>query len=193
MTLSILKAHDVQGVLNLKRWKRMKEAFSLTPSNDSCQCICLKSPPNLKIAAMEDWKHVVWAAHFNPDDGKHLGEKDTISSIKTQWCIDLQSHGIPVNYIKDWIIACGCQLLDRHQQEVVSLHASGKQRKTSAVIIVTKMSHVQQDLTDIMIKHKVRLVLLCSTRHSGSSMWVKEYICHQGKKIEQNGDDKQRL
>lgn len=194
VTLEVLKANDVRGLLNLKRWKRMKDDFSLCPVKNGGQCICLKSAPHLKIACIEDWEGIVHAAHYLSDHGIHQGERDTINSMKMQqWCTDLRKHGIPIKFVTDYVTACGCQLHDSYQQDTLGMPRPGKQSKMPSKIMVTEQSFIQQHLVDIMIEHKVRLLLLRSSRRSGPSKWIQEFVCHRGGKAVRRGANKRRL
>ena len=190
ITLEVLKANDVHGLLNLKRWKRMKDGFSLCPIENGGQCICLKSAPQLKIACIEDWDSIVQAAHYVSDHGIHQSERETINSMKMQqWCTDLRKHGIPMKYVVDYVVACGCQLEDSSK----GMPRIGKQSKTPCKIMLTEQSFVQQHLVDIMIEHKVRLLLLRSSKRSGPAKWIQEFVCHRGGKALRKGANKRRL
>lgn len=169
----------------------MKDAMALCATIGGGQCICLKSNPTMKIASMEDWQCIVEAAHINPDHGTHKSEKETINSIKAEWCIDIKRHGIPIEYVKDWVLSCGCQLI----QPKVSLQqpTSKKQSKSPSKIMVTEWSTLSQDLVDIMVQHTVRLVFLCSTKNSGPFEIVQELICHRGGNVYRRGSNKRRL
>ena len=193
VTLEKLKAHDVRGLLNLKRWKRMKEDMSLCAMTGGGQCICLKSIPTMKIACMEDWQSIVQAAHVDPDDGMHKAVKDTINLIKVEWCMDIRRHGIPMEYVKDWILACGCQLITKQQPKPSLQPTSEKQSKDPSKIMVTERSKVPQDLVDIMLQHKVKLVFLRSTKNSGPFEIVQDLICHRGGNVSRRGANKRRL
>ena len=193
VTLEILKAHDVRGLLSLKRWKRMKDDMSVCSTMAGGLFLCLKSARSLKIACMEDWQYIVEAAHIDHENGMHKTEKETVNVIKREWCMDIRRHGIPMDYVKDCVLACGCQLISKEKPKVIMKPSSRMQSKASSEIIVTERSRVSQDLVKIMIQHHVRLVFLRSTKNSGPFEILEELICHRGGNVSRRGDNKRRL
>ncbi|KAI5060836.1 hypothetical protein GOP47_0023341 [Adiantum capillus-veneris] len=193
MSLSILKAHDVRGMMNLKRWNRMRDDLSLCPIATSQQLYLQLKSSGLKIAYIEDWARIVRAAHCPSRHEKHLGVVATINAIKTEWCIDTRKHGISHDYIRDSVIACGCLLEEKAiSHDVSSWPACSWSTTTSSTSIETTLSQVEPQLANIMIKHQTRLVLVRSTKKHGLSKWMQEYMCHRWGSIQRKGAHKRR-
>ncbi len=184
MSLQVIKEHDARGLMDLKKWSRIKDQLSLCQSVDTQQrYLCLKST-GLKIAYLEDWAHIIRAAHCPSGHNKHLGVAATINAIKLEWCIEKRKHGMSLDYIKDSVITCGggCMLIKEESiAHDFSLWPScNHSTAITSTSIETTMSLVEQNLTEIMIKHQTRLVLVRSTKKHGSTKWLQEYMCHRG-------------
>ncbi|KAI5059584.1 hypothetical protein GOP47_0025903 [Adiantum capillus-veneris] len=113
MSLAMLQAIDVRGLFDLKKWNRMKDSLMLCPGIGlEIGCLHLKST-GLKVAFMEDWAHIVHAAHCPLTHDNHLGGTATLKAVQKEWCTDKRQHGLPLDYIKDSITACGCLLKEK--------------------------------------------------------------------------------
>ncbi|MCO5611756.1 hypothetical protein L7F22_066014 [Adiantum nelumboides] len=63
VSLEMLKACDVRGMLDLKKWRRMKDTFGLAGVDNGSTCIVQQTQPKVQIACIEDWGNIVKAAH----------------------------------------------------------------------------------------------------------------------------------
>ena len=54
ITLQDLKSCDTRGILNLNRWRKMKESLCLEEKESGCYYLCLNLLPKLKIGAIEE-------------------------------------------------------------------------------------------------------------------------------------------
>lgn len=118
-----------------------------------------------------------------------------MDAMKLEWCIDTRKHGIPLAYVKDWVVVCGCTLTQGQADGNFStLFTRNDMRRTEALVnVVTDRAHVEEHLTSIMIEHKVRLVMKRSTKNRTPSKTSVEYFCHRGGKAARKGSDTQRL
>ncbi|KAI5062862.1 hypothetical protein GOP47_0021409 [Adiantum capillus-veneris] len=193
MSLAMLQAIDVRGLFDLKKWNRMKDSLMLCPGIGlEIGCLHLKST-GLKVAFMEDWAHIVHAAHCPLTHDNHLGVAATPKAVQKEWCTDKRQHGLPLDYIKDSIHACGCLLKEKIIYcDVAAMPISSRTANCPTSSIETTTSQVEQQLTRIMIKHHTRLVLVRSSKRHRAYKWLQEYICHRGGSIDRRGADKRR-
>lgn len=194
VTLERLKECKNNAIHDLKKWRRLKDDLKLVRGDEDGDSywLCLKASPHLLIASMEDWEGIIQGIHCKLN---HLGIMATLDAIKSRWCIDMRKHGIPVAYIKDVIKSCQlCKSI--HNQQVdfdtfPDLRNKNGQKILPKEVIVTNRCDVDRTLCDIMIKHKVRLVLLRTTQKNAKTQ-VK-YICHRGGTISRKGSHIRRL
>ena len=178
-TLETLKTYDSRGMLDLKRWRRMKDTLYVASDQDGSMCLFLKDVPSTRIACIEDWESIVRTSHCSDGTEGHQGVNGTLNEIKSKWCIDVRTHGIPTSYIKDYIDACGCKCMDKKhrassQRENIDLN------KQPPAVLALKKSEVDKYLKSIMIEHKTRLVMARSSKKHRPSKKVVDYICHRG-------------
>ncbi|KAI5062451.1 hypothetical protein GOP47_0022990 [Adiantum capillus-veneris] len=81
-SLKELQACDPSGMLDLKRWRRMKERLCLRTDVEGFWCLCTATPPNLKISPIEEWESIIIRCHFSEDNNSHLSYEDTIRNLK---------------------------------------------------------------------------------------------------------------
>lgn len=102
MDLNTLKKHDIRGILDLKRWARMKDDLHIVVTDRDMRFIVLKD--GLRLACIEDWEGIVLACHSSG----HLGLEETSEKIKSTWCTNIRQHGIPLPYVRrTWLVHVG--------------------------------------------------------------------------------------
>ncbi|MCO5577975.1 hypothetical protein L7F22_031812 [Adiantum nelumboides] len=92
VSLEMLKACDVRGMLDLKKWRRMKDTFGLAGVDNGSTCIVQQTQPKLQIACIEDWGNIVKAAHcvrdqIHDDDWATMYMEAKVLKIKERYCI----------------------------------------------------------------------------------------------------------
>ncbi|MCO5579680.1 hypothetical protein L7F22_033538 [Adiantum nelumboides] len=113
ISIQEIKDRDARGLLDLKRWRQIRDDICLlasTPTATSTELgIRLKSASHLRVPCIEVWGSILWAAHVSPE-GIYLSLQETLDAIKVLWCVDIRKHGIPLSYVKDWVKNCVCVL-----------------------------------------------------------------------------------
>ena len=179
MTLEALKEGDIQGILDLKRWRKMRDKLCLKSSTDGSSYLCLNFPPNLKISYIEEWESIVKECHIK-DGTIHSDIHDTIEKIKSIWSVDIRRQGIPIAYVRDLLNACECA---RWNKECNTFVSNGG--KNNVVLLqhykTIEVSQLHQTLTTIMVEYKVRLVMVRSKQNAGKSKYKVIYACHRGR------------
>ena len=110
MDLTSLKKHDRRGIVDLKRWMRIKDDMCILSTNPNIKCIHLKE--GLRLVCIEYWEGIIIACHARA----HITLKETIEKIKSTWCTNIKKHGIPVPYGKSLVGACGCSAFPTLQE-----------------------------------------------------------------------------
>lgn len=190
VTLEALKSCDSRGMLDLKRWRKMKDNLCLEKNEDCSTYLCLSSPPpKMKISYIEEWESIVQECHTMGDGTCHLGIDETIQKINSIWCVDIRRHGIPIAYVKDLLNVCECKRWNQNPN-VSQSHP----RKDTTILLRHERSveaaNVDQALMEIMLEHKVRLVMVRSSKNHGRCKTVVDYACHRGGKAERKGTKK---
>ncbi|KAI5072066.1 hypothetical protein GOP47_0012172 [Adiantum capillus-veneris] len=106
-TLKTLKTYDSRDMLDLKKWRKMKDELYVGLDEDRRLCLYLGDSQPVRVPCIEDWEDIVKVAHI-VEGSKHQGFNKTLISIKSKWCIEVRKHGISTIYIKEYINACGC-------------------------------------------------------------------------------------
>ncbi|MCO5564558.1 hypothetical protein L7F22_018222 [Adiantum nelumboides] len=78
LSLPTLQACDPNGVLNMKKWARMKESLCLRVVENGSFALCLKSNPTLRIACIEEWEDIVKGVHYQESSQGHLNFLTTL-------------------------------------------------------------------------------------------------------------------
>ncbi|MCO5613433.1 hypothetical protein L7F22_067709 [Adiantum nelumboides] len=189
-TLDTLKTYDYKGMLDLKKWRGMKDELCVGHDEDRELCLYLKDAPTKRIPCVEDWETIVRVAHL-VEGAQHQGFKKTLDLIKLKWCIDLRKHGIPTSYIKEYINACGCNNSNKASLLGSRCQNIDLNKEPPSVITLNKLD-VEMYMKTIMIKHKTRLVMARSSQKYGASKSVVDYICHRGGAPRRKGGKKRR-
>ena len=71
ITIEMIKSHDARGLIDLKRWKRLKENLCVLGSTPTAtqSGIRLKSAPHLRVPCIEDWESIIYANHTSQIQG----------------------------------------------------------------------------------------------------------------------------
>lgn len=188
-TLEALKEVDARGILNLKRWRKMKDNLCLEKNDNGIYYLCFNLPPKLKISYIEEWENIVQECHIVENGTRHLEIDDTFQKLKSIWCVDVRRQGIPTSYVKDLLNSCECarwtqghkgrQLLGRKDSDLLLKYEK-----------CVDISNVDQALVDIMIEHKVRLVMVRSSKTHGQCKTTFVYACHRGRNPRRQGTKK---
>ncbi|MCO5564813.1 hypothetical protein L7F22_018481 [Adiantum nelumboides] len=190
MSLHALKMIDHRGMLDLKKWRKIKEVLCLREVENCSLCICLKADPSTRIACMEDWQDIVEGVHCMDGGSCHRDLANTLEALRSTWCIGVRHYGIPISFINDFVNSCGCI----HQKKInVVTQCSLDLNKLPSYIISTLKSNLDFQLEQLMFEHKVRLVMVRSAKRRQSSTLVIDYICHRGGKPKRCGSEKKRI
>ncbi|MCO5585796.1 hypothetical protein L7F22_039732 [Adiantum nelumboides] len=172
VSLEMLKACDVRGLLDLKKWRRMKDTFGLARVDNGSTCIVQQTQPKLQIACIEDWGNIVKAAHCVRGASKHKSLNDTIEMLRSTWSIDVKRHGIPISYVKDFVNSCRCSFSSSNH--TIDLN------KLPMTTLITTEEGVAVELENIMIEHKTRIVMARLSKKKIVTKHVIHYVCHRG-------------
>ncbi|MCO5560080.1 hypothetical protein L7F22_013686 [Adiantum nelumboides] len=190
MSLHALKMIDHRGMLDLKKWRKIKEVLCLKEVENGSLCICLKADPSTRIACMEDWQDIVEGVHCMDGGSCHRDLANTLEALRSTWCIGVRHYEIPISFINDFVNSCGCI----HQKKInVVTQCSLDLNKLPSYIISTLKSNLDFQLEQLMFEHKVRLVMVRSAKRRQSSTLVIDYICHRGGKPKRCGSEKKRI
>ncbi|KAI5061869.1 hypothetical protein GOP47_0022408 [Adiantum capillus-veneris] len=181
ITISALKAHDKRGVLDLKKWARMRDSLHVMVDQGGSSRLVIGN--GKFIACIEDWESIVSACHSND----HLCLRATMASIACTWCTSIRQHGIPLAYVKEFLDLCVCASLPglgeleshdttstencpglQDKQKTPGKDEGGVEEHT------TLMDDIQNVINPIAIKHKARLV----EQQSSSSRGFIQLVCH---------------
>ncbi|KAI5055441.1 hypothetical protein GOP47_0028962 [Adiantum capillus-veneris] len=192
ITISALKAHDKRGVLDLKKWARMRD--SLHVMVDQGGSLRLVIGNGKLIACIEDWESIVSACHSND----HLCLRATMASIACTWCTSIRQHGIPLAYVKEFLDLCVCASLPglgeleshdttstkncpglQDRQKSPGKDEGGVEEHTAP------MDDIQNVINAIAIKHKARLV----EQQSSLSRGFIQLVCHRNGEARRKGHD----
>lgn len=192
MTLEALKSCDTRDMLDLKRWRKMKENICLGQNEDGSFCLYLKASPKLKISYIEEWESIVQACHTMADGKHHQGIDDTLQTIKSTWCVDIRRHGIPISYVKDLLNVCDCKRVTKkvYDGNVSLVLPKNDPTQLLAHKKSVDKSNVDRALMEIMIEYKVRLVRVRSSKNHGQCKMIVDYACHRGGKPHRMGTRK---
>ncbi|MCO5568188.1 hypothetical protein L7F22_021884 [Adiantum nelumboides] len=182
VSLEMLKACDVRGMLDLKKWRRMKDTFGLAGVDNGSTCIVQQTQPKLQIACIEDWGNIVKAAHCVRGASKHKSLNDTIEMLRSTWSIDVKRHGIPISYVKDFVNSCRCSFSSSNH--TIDLN------KPPMTTLITTEEGVAVELENIMIEHKTRIVMARSSKKEIATKHVIHYVCHRGGTVQHCSKEK---
>ncbi|MCO5579889.1 hypothetical protein L7F22_033753 [Adiantum nelumboides] len=182
VSLEMLKACDVRGMLDLKKWRRMKDTFGLARVDNGSTCIVQQTQPKLQIACIEDWGNIVKAAHCVRGASKHKSLNDTIEMLRSTWSIDVKRHGIPISYVKDFVNSCRCSFSSSNH--TIDLN------KLPMTTLITTEEGVAVELENIMIEHKTRIVMARSSKKEIVTKHVIHYVCHRGGTVQHCSKEK---
>ncbi|MCO5602843.1 hypothetical protein L7F22_056982 [Adiantum nelumboides] len=190
MSLHELKIIDHRGVLDLKKWRKMKEVLCLREVENGSLCIHLKSNPSTRVACLEDWQNIVEGVHRTEGASCHRDFASMLQALRSTWCIGARRYGIPISFIKDFVNSCRCS----HQREsTVVTQCNLDLNKLPSFVINTLKSNLELQLERIMIEYKVRLVMVRSRKRRRLKTLVVDYICHRGGKPKRCGLEKKRI
>lgn len=102
VTIDVLKTHDRRGILDVKRWARIKDSLHIVVTQWGSKCLALSTGELL--ACVEDWEDIVVSAHSSA----HLALQATVTAVASTWCTNIRKHGISVKYVKAVLGNCGC-------------------------------------------------------------------------------------
>ncbi|MCO5559589.1 hypothetical protein L7F22_013190 [Adiantum nelumboides] len=182
VSLEMLKACDVRGMLDLKKWRRMKDTFGLAGVDNGSTCIVQQTQPKVQIACIEDWGNIVKAAHCVRGASKHKSLNDTIEMLRSTWSIDVKRHGIPISYVKDFVNSCRCSFSSSNH--TIDLN------KLPMTTLITTEEGVAVELENIMIEHKTRIVMARSSKKEIATKHVIHYVCHRGVAVQHCSKEK---
>ncbi|MCO5584014.1 hypothetical protein L7F22_037933 [Adiantum nelumboides] len=182
VSLEMLKACDVRGMLDLKKWRRMKDTFGLAGVDNGSTCIVQQTQPKLQIACIEDWGNIVKAAHCVRGASKHKSLNDTIEMLRSTWSIDVKRHGIPISYVKDFVNSCRCSFSGSNH--TIDLN------KLPMTTLITTEEGVAVELENIMIEHKTRIVMARLSKKESATKHVIHYVCHRGGTVQHCSKEK---
>ncbi|MCO5578720.1 hypothetical protein L7F22_032565 [Adiantum nelumboides] len=182
VSLEMLKACNVRGMLDLKKWRRMKDTFGLAGVDNGSTCIVQQTQPKLQIACIEDWGNIVKAAHCVRGASKHKSLNDTIEMLRSTWSIDVKRHGIPISYVKDFVNSCRCSFSSSNH--TIDLN------KLPMTTLITTEEGVVVELENIMIEHKTRIVMARSSKKESATKHVIHYVCHRGGTVQHCSKEK---
>ncbi|MCO5554429.1 hypothetical protein L7F22_007959 [Adiantum nelumboides] len=182
VSLEMLKACDVRGMLDLKKWRRMKDTFGLAGVDNGSTCIVQQTQPKLQIACIEDWGNIVKAAHCVRGASKHKSLNDTIEMLRSTWSIDVKRHGILISYVKDFVNSCRCSFSSSNH--TIDLN------KLPMTTLITTEEGVAVELENIMIEHKTRIVMARSSKKESATKHVIHYVCHRGVTVQHYAKEK---
>ncbi|MCO5568072.1 hypothetical protein L7F22_021767 [Adiantum nelumboides] len=178
----MLKACDIRGMLDHKKWWRMKDTFGLAGVDNGSTCIVQQTQPKLQIACIEDWGNIVKAAHCVRGASKHKSLNDTIEMLRYTWSIDVKRHGIPISYVKDFVNSCRCSFSSSNH--TIDLN------KLPMTTLITMEEGVAVELENIMIEHKTRIVMARSSKKESATKHVIHYVCHRVGTVQHNAKEK---
>ncbi|MCO5566801.1 hypothetical protein L7F22_020482 [Adiantum nelumboides] len=182
VSLEMLKACDVRGMLDLKKWRRMKDTFGLAGVDNGSTCIVQQTQPKLQIACIEDWGNIVKTAHCVRGASKHKSLNDTIEMLRSTWSIDVKRHGIPISYVKDFVNSCRCSFSSSNH--TIDLN------KLPMTTLITTEEGVAVELENIMIEHKTRIVMARLSKKESATKHVIHYVCHRGGTVQHCSKEK---
>ncbi|MCO5569696.1 hypothetical protein L7F22_023412 [Adiantum nelumboides] len=182
VSLEMLKACDVRGMLDLKKWQRRKDTFGLAGVDNGFTCIVQQTQPKLQIACIEDWGNIVKAAHCVRGASKHKSLNDTIEMLRSTWSIDVKRHGIPISYVKDFVYSCRCSF--SNSNHTIDLN------KLPMTTLITMEEGVAVELENIMIEHKTRIVMARLSKKESATKHVIHYVCHRGGTVQHSAKEK---
>ncbi|MCO5610344.1 hypothetical protein L7F22_064580 [Adiantum nelumboides] len=188
-TLETLKSYDSKGMLDLKKWRRMKNTLNVGHGDDGVPCLHLKGNPTIRIARIEEWESIVKMAHSIEGD-KHQGINKTLDAIKSKWCFDAQRHGIPISYVKEFIDACGCKSSNK-KLGTSTRHQKVHSNKEPPFVIYMKNSDLQMYLSSVTIDHKTRLIVARSFQKNGASRSTVVDYMSSGRYASKKGNQKE--
>ncbi|MCO5601128.1 hypothetical protein L7F22_055247 [Adiantum nelumboides] len=139
----------------------------------------------------EDWEGIVKNAHEVSSLDVHRGVSATLDALKLEWCTDSHRHGIPIAYIKAYVDSCGC--VSKPNRHV----SKGSQNrfdlnKPCVTIPSIKRDNVDDYLTNVMIEHKVCLVMARSSKKHTPLKVTVDYLCHRGSAPKRCGKEVKR-
>ncbi|MCO5557658.1 hypothetical protein L7F22_011226 [Adiantum nelumboides] len=182
VSLEMLKACDVRRMLDLKKWRRMKDTFGLAGVDNGSTCILQQTQPKLQIACIEDWGNIVKAAHCVRGASKHKSLNDTIEMLRSTWSIDVKRHGIPISYVKNFVNSCRCSFSSSNH--TIDLN------KLPMTTLITTEEGVAVELENIMIEHKTRIVMARSSKKESATKHIIHYVCHRGGTVQHCSKEK---
>ncbi|MCO5547551.1 hypothetical protein L7F22_001001 [Adiantum nelumboides] len=182
VSLEMLKACDIRRMLDLKKWRRMKDTFGLAGVDNGSTCIVQQTQPKLQIACIEDWGNIVKAAHCVRGASKHKSLNDTIEMLRSTWSIDVKRHGIPISYVKDFVNSCRCSFSSSNH--TIDLN------KLPMTTLITTEEGVAVELENIMIEHKTRIVMARSSKKESATKHIIHYVCHRGGTVQHCSKEK---
>ncbi|MCO5571057.1 hypothetical protein L7F22_024788 [Adiantum nelumboides] len=184
VSLPTLKSFDVRGLLDLKKWRRMRENLCLIEDDNGSPCLSLNNEPSKRIACIEDWQSIVKGAHCIEGLAHHRDLATTLNTLRLTWCVDAQRYGIPMSYIKEFVEFCGCGC---QRKTLVDNHYKVDLNNSPMYVIKRTRTNVNVQLEKVGIEHKVRLVMVRSSKKHRASSVMKDYVCHRGGKQKHTG------
>jgi hypothetical protein len=169
-------AYLVNYQVVLRKWKKLAEQLQLCGEFR----LCNKRSPTLRLPWFEEWGHIVRTVH---EEG-HRGSNATAALIKENgWVVGQQSHGIPWEYIKEYIRQCPhCVSKKVKDKSPSNLSSQTRARRLYSLQFEVLMQELDNAIQKIILDYKVNLVKFKTWRVNSRPFKaiVTLFRCHRG-------------
>ena len=160
----------------LRKWKKLAEQFQFLGEFR----LCNKKSPTLRLPWFEEWGHIVRSVHEEGHRRNHV----TAAQIKEKgWVFGQQSHGIPWEYIKDYIRLCPhCVSKKLKEKLPTNLSSQARARRLYSLQFEVPIQELDSAIQKIILDYKVNLVKFKTWKVNAISFKaiVTLYRCHRG-------------